>query len=197
MFCRLQQSVVLEGLSMSIFDEILNTGTLAGAIFYALVFVVIAFVLSFVVRKFLQRLFDRGNRPWLDRTALVFITQFIQVMILVFASIWYFYLIPALRNIGAAILATAGVASIVIGLAAQNTLGNIISGISILMYRPVRLGDKVKVYASAGDETGVVESISLGYTTLRMSNGEKIIIPNSVLASTVIVNYGEQGEESV
>jgi small-conductance mechanosensitive channel len=54
------------------------------------------------------------------------------------------------------------------------------------------LGDKIKVYASAGDETGVVESITLGYTTLTMPNDEKIIIPNSVLASTIIVNYGRQ-----
>lgn len=180
---------------MSFIDEILNPTTLAGAIFYALAFVILAFVLSFVVRRLLHRLFDRGERPRVDRTALIFIMQFIQVMIFVFATIWYFHLIPALRNIGTAILATAGVASIVLGLAAQNTLGNIISGISILMYRPVRLGDKVKVYASAGDETGVVESISLGYTTLKMSDGEKIIVPNSVLSSTVIVNYGEQKEE--
>jgi small-conductance mechanosensitive channel len=180
---------------MSIFDEILKPETLAGAIFYALVFFVLALVISFVGRKLLQRLFDRGKRPWVDRTAMTFMMQFIQVMIFVFASIWYFSLIPALRNIGTAILATAGVASIVLGLAAQSTLGNIISGISILMYRPVRLGDMVKVYASAGEETGVVESISLGYTTLSMSSGEKIIVPNSVLASTVIVNYGEQKEE--
>jgi small-conductance mechanosensitive channel len=114
------------------------------------------------------------------------------VVIFTTAFILYFQLIPALRSIGRAILATAGIASIVLGLAAQNTLGNIISGISLLLYRPVRLGDEVKVYASAGDETGVVESLTLGYTTLRMPNNEKIIVPNSVLASTVIVNYGKK-----
>jgi len=57
------------------------------------------------------------------------------------------------------------------------------------------LGDEIKVYASAGDETGVVESITLGYTTLTMSNNEKIIIPNSVLAGTIIVNYGKKDSE--
>jgi small-conductance mechanosensitive channel len=61
------------------------------------------------------------------------------------------------------------------------------------MYRPVRLGDEIKVYASAGDETGVVDSITLGYTTLTMPNNERIIVPNSVLASTIIVNYGQKG----
>ncbi len=106
------------------------------------------------------------------------------------AAILYFHLIPALRAIGSAVIATAGVGSIVIGLAAQNSLGNIISGISLLIYRPVRLGDEIKVYASAGDETGVVESISLGYTTLTMPRNEKIIIPNSVLTNTIILNYG-------
>jgi small-conductance mechanosensitive channel len=175
---------------MSILNEILNPNTLAGAIFYAIVFVILAFVISFVMRKLLKRLLDRGKKPSIDRTAINFVIQLTQVLIFIIASTWYFYLIPALRNIGTAILATAGVASIVLGLAAQNTLGNIISGISILLYRPVRMGDTVKVYASSGEETGVVESIDLGYTTLMTSENERIIVPNSVLASTVIVNYG-------
>lgn len=173
-----------------ILASLLDPETLAGAIFYAVLLIVLAIITSFAVRRFLHRLVARGQRSKGDRTAITFISQLTQVAIFVIACILYFHIIPSLRTIGTAILATAGVASIVLGLAAQNTLGNIISGISLLLYRPVRMGDEIKVYASAGDETGVVESISLGYVTLTMPNNEKIIIPNSVLASTVIVNYG-------
>jgi small conductance mechanosensitive channel len=107
------------------------------------------------------------------------------------AAILYLHLVPALRSLGTAILTTASVASIVIGLAAQNTLGNLISGVSLLLYRPVKLGDLVRVDAPTGQESGVVEAITLGYTTLLSSNDQKIVIPNSVMASNVIVNLGK------
>jgi small-conductance mechanosensitive channel len=173
-------------------ENIFNPNTLIGAVFYALLFFFISLALSILMRKFVDGLVQSRVKTAIDRTAATFITQLSQVGIYIAASIIYFHLIPALRAIGTAILATAGVASIVIGLAAQNTLGNLVSGISLLLYRPFRLGDKIKVYASAGDETGVVEGITLGYTILRMPNDEKIIVPNSVLASTVIVNFGRQ-----
>jgi small-conductance mechanosensitive channel len=173
-------------------EVLLNPGTLPGAIFYAVLLALLALIASMVLRRFMHRAIGRAKRSYIDRTAATFLSQFLQVSFFVIASIIYFHIVPALRAIGTAILATAGVASIVLGLAAQNTLGNIISGISLLLYRPVRVGDKVKVYASAGDETGVVESITLGYTTLTMPDNEQIIVPNSVLASTVIVNYGRQ-----
>lgn len=179
----------------STLENLFSPESLSGAIFYAFLFLFIAFVSSYFLRKFIQRLISRSGRSSVDRTAVTFVSQLLQVTLFILAAILYFHLIPSLRALGSAILATAGVASIVIGLAAQNTLGNIISGISLLIYRPVRLGDEIKVYASAGDETGIVESITLGYTTLTMSNGEKIIVPNSVLASTIIVNYGSRNSE--
>jgi small-conductance mechanosensitive channel len=176
----------------SFFLNLLNRDTLMGAFFYAVLLVLLAILGSIITRRVIHGFIRRSQRLTIDKTSATFISQFLQVGFFTIATILYFHIIPALRVIGTAILATAGVASIVLGLAAQNTLGNIISGISILLYRPIRLGDKVKVYASAGDETGVVESITLGYTTLKMSDEEKIIVPNSVLASTVIVNYGNE-----
>lgn len=175
----------------TIFVQLINPGTLAGAIFYAVIVFGVAYLISRIIKKSIQTFFLKKHKTNADQTASEFVAQLVQLGIFLISSILYSSLIPSLRVIGAALLATAGVASIVIGLAAQNTLGNIISGISILLYRPVRKGDKVKVYASAGDETGIVESITLGYTTLIMDNGEKIIVPNSVLASTVLVNYGK------
>lgn len=175
----------------TIFVQLINTGTLVGAIFYAIVIFGLAFLISRFIKKSIRTFFLKKHKTNADQTASEFVAQLFQLGLFLIASILYSSLIPSLRVLGTALLATAGVASIVIGMAAQNTLGNIISGISILIYRPIRKGDKVKVYASAGDETGVVETITLGYTTLIMENGEKIVVPNNVLASTVIVNYGK------
>jgi small-conductance mechanosensitive channel len=85
-------------------------------------------------------------------------------------------------------LAGASVASVVIGLAAQSTLGNLVAGIAITIYRPFRLGDVLQVAAPSGPDVGTVELISLGYTTLRSADGHMIVVPNAVAASSVTVN---------
>ena len=87
-----------------------------------------------------------------------------------------------------ALLAGAGVASVVIGLAAQSTLGNLVAGVSMTIYRPFRLGDTLQVATPTGTEIGSVEHISLGYTTLRVQDGRFVVLPNSLAASQVTLN---------
>jgi small-conductance mechanosensitive channel len=89
---------------------------------------------------------------------------------------------------GTALLAGASVASVVIGLAAQSTLGNLVAGIAITIYRPFRLGDTLQVATPTGTDIGTVELISLGYTTLRAAAGHLIVLPNSSAASQVVIN---------
>jgi small-conductance mechanosensitive channel len=73
-------------------------------------------------------------------------------------------------------------------LAAQSTLGNLVAGVSLTIYRPFRLGDTLQVAAPTGTEIGVVEMISLGYTTLRAPAGHLVVVPNSLAASQVLIN---------
>ena len=62
------------------------------------------------------------------------------------------------------------------------------AGVSITIYRPFRLGDTLQVAAPTGTEIGVVETISLGYTTLRAPAGHLVVLPNSLAASQVLIN---------
>lgn len=107
------------------------------------------------------------------------------------ALVLYAHLIPVLRQLGTALLTGVSVASVVIGLAAQNTLGNVIAGFSLLLYRPVRIGDRVQVAGPSGPCIGTIESLSLGYTIIRVEDGRKIIVPNSTMASQVTVNLND------
>jgi len=124
----------------------------------------------------------------LDRTTISFLQQILTALIWVAMLILYAHLIPVLRSLGTALLAGASVASVVIGLAAQSTLGNLVAGVSITIYRPFRLGDTLQVAAPTGTEIGVVELISLGYTTLRAPAGHLVVVPNSLAASQVTIN---------
>lgn len=62
------------------------------------------------------------------------------------------------------------------------------AGISLLLYRPFKLGDRLQVLAPTGLETGVVESLSLGYTLLRTDDNRGVVLPNSVMASQTTIN---------
>lgn len=92
--------------------------------------------------------------------------------------------IPQVRDIAGGLLASSAVLAVVIGLAAQSTLGNFVAGVLIAFTQPLRLGDRVVI----GDETGVVEEIGLTYTFLRTDDNSRLVIPNQKLASDTIRN---------
>ena len=74
-----------------------------------------------------------------------------------------------------------------IGLAAQSTLANLVAGFALLLYRPFRVGDEVQLNTPKGVMTAKVENLTLGYTFLRYEEENQIIVPNSVMASAIII----------
>ncbi len=123
-----------------------------GAVAYFLIFVVAAMVLSRALRVAVHAELTRKGH--IDRTTISFLQQLGTVLIWVIVLILYAHLIPVLRSMGTALLAGASVASVVIGLAAQSTLGNLVAGVSITIYRPFRLGDTLQVAAPTGTDIG-------------------------------------------
>lgn len=164
----------------------ISPDSLTGALLYLALFALTALILSRGVRATIHASIARHGH--IDKTTGSFLQQLTTALIWIGMLILYAHLIPVLRAMGTALLAGAGVASVVIGLAAQSTLGNLIAGIAITLYRPFRLGNTLQVAAPTGTEIGTVELISLGYTTLRTPSGRLIILPNSLAASQVAVN---------
>jgi small conductance mechanosensitive channel len=160
---------------------------LVGALMYLLLFVVAATLLSRALRAAVHAAMARQGQH-LDRTTVSFLQQAGIAAIWVVMLILYAHLIPVLRSLGTALLTGASIASVVIGLAAQSTLGNLVAGVAITLYRPFRLGDRLQVTAPTGTEIGTVETISLGYTTLRTDDGRFVVLPNSVASSQVSIN---------
>jgi small conductance mechanosensitive channel len=92
--------------------------------------------------------------------------------------------IPQVRAVAGALLASSAVLGIVIGFASQRTIGNVVAGLLIAFTQPIRLGDRVEVEAGAGN----VEEIGLTYTFIRTDDGARLVIPNEKLASDTIRN---------
>ena len=104
-------------------------------------------------------------------------------------------LIIALRIAGVhpgTLVAGSAFTAVILGLAAQQTLGNLIAGTVLLSARPFRVGERVRLQAGAvgGTVEGVVSSLGLLYTTLARGE-DRIMIPNNVVLSAAVVPLRE------
>ncbi|MBR0057271.1 MAG: mechanosensitive ion channel, partial [Kiritimatiellae bacterium] len=85
----------------------------------------------------------------------------------------------------ASIVAVVGAAGIAVGLALQNSLSNLASGILLVTLKPFHAGD----YIEGAGQAGSVIEVGFFTTTLRTFDGRKVVIPNSKLTDDSIVNY--------
>ena len=98
-----------------------------------------------------------------------------------------------LVGLRASALVTGGaITAVVIGLAAQQTLGNVIAGIMVISAHPFVVGDKIKLRSGslAGELEGTVTSLGLLYTELE-AGGDRTMVPNNVVLGSVIVPLRE------
>jgi small conductance mechanosensitive channel len=171
------------------FSNLLNPGTYPGAIFYAIAVIVVAWVVGRALHLAIHRYLDRAEAAGADSTSVRFLGQLAKGVIYIIAFLCYARLIPALQSLGTTWLASVGVVSVVIGLATQSTLSNLVAGISLILYRPFRIGDRIQVTTPTGPEIGVVDSIDLGYTSLCTPDGRRIVLPNSIITNQTNINF--------
>jgi small conductance mechanosensitive channel len=115
-----------------------------------------------------------------------FLIRLLLLGVAIFVALRYAGLDPRALTIGGAFTA------VVLGLAAQNTLGNILAGVLLLSARPFRVGDRVRFQAGGvgGQIEGVVMSLGLLYVTLAQGE-DTIMIPNNVAMNAAIVPLRE------
>jgi len=136
-----------------------------GAIALAVGIAVIASLLSAILGRLLLRsnwVMGRLERK-VDPTMIRYIVHGKSLVIALLAVIVYTSLVPQLRGLLGSLLAGAGVMALVVGFAAKSTLSNLISGIALAFYRPIRIGDRVDIE----NEHGTVEDITLRHTIVR------------------------------
>jgi small-conductance mechanosensitive channel len=151
---------------------------------------VIATVLNILVKRWRKKVVGLLRAKGMEKTAALE-TQVMIIRRLFIAGLYFFALMlillqfDAARSIGAGLLASAGVAGIIIGMAAQSTFSNIMAGVMIAFSQPVKLNDAV---IFEGD-FGWIEEISLMHTIIKTWDNRRIVVPNGVLANKVIQNW--------
>jgi len=172
--------------------ELIDPSGPVGAVFWGVVFTAATILLAAAIRRAARRL-----EPHLsDRTGLQFATALAQLLAYLVGAVLYAHVVPELRALGTALLTGVSVVSVVVGLAAQSTLANLVAGLSLVLYRPIRVGDRIQVNSPKGPVTASVTSVSLGYTVLRDDDNHEVIVPNSVMVTSVVIRFEAAGSGS-
>ncbi|GAB4155342.1 MAG: mechanosensitive ion channel [Planctomycetota bacterium] len=169
-------------------QKLYDSFVLYGAQVLAAIFI---FIVGYVAAKILKAILRRAlNAKNVDPTIVVFVSN------LAFAAMLVFVIVAALSKLGVettSLIAIIGAAGLAIGFALQGSLSNFASGLLIIMFRPLKVNEYVNV---AGAE-GVVNAIELFTTTLTTLDNKTIVIPNSSITSSNIVNFSRQDKRRV
>ena len=117
---------------------------------------------------------------------------FIFIVVIVGASI-ILSQFPSLEKLGISMMASAGIATVVVGIAAQSTLGNIIAGVQIALTKPARIGDAVIIE----DSYGFVEDITFTYMVVRTWNLRRLVIPLKTVISESFENLSMTNPQKI
>jgi small conductance mechanosensitive channel len=153
-------------------------------------FSVIVLGISFIIGRILRLIIGRlvkgaSTKLKVDPTKYNFLKNAVEFIVYIVALIIIFNSIPRLRDYGTALFAGAGVLAAIVGFASQSAFSNIVSGVFIVIFRPFRVGDRVRVGQLY---TGDVEDITLRHTVIKDFENRRIVIPNSVVNNETIIN---------
>lgn len=139
---------------------------------------------TLVAARLVDRRLARRDLPPATATRYRILRRSVLTLIVFVGLLSALLVIPQVRAVAAGILASSAVIGIVVGFAAQRTIGNFIAGLLIAISQPIRLGD----YVETEGLTGVVEEIGLTYTFIRTADNDRLVIPNEKIASDTIRN---------
>jgi small-conductance mechanosensitive channel len=161
-------------------------GTIWDDIFFAILVLVIAFIIGRILRFVIGRFVKTASTKLkVDPTKYNFLKNAVEFIVYIVAVIVIFNSIPSLAHYGTALFAGAGVLAAIVGFASQSAFSNIVSGIFIVIFRPFSVGDRVRVGQLY---TGDVEDITLRHTVIKDFENRRIVIPNSVVNNETIIN---------
>jgi small-conductance mechanosensitive channel len=151
---------------------------------HRLIIAAAVFLLVWVVAQLVDWWLSRRPVPPEVETRYRVLRRAVTTTIVVVGLFSALLVIPQVRAVATGILASSAVIGIVVGFAAQRTIGNFIAGLLIAISQPIRLGD----YVETEGFTGVVEEIGLTYTFIRIEDNDRLVVPNEKIASDTIRN---------
>lgn len=163
-----------------------NLDSFFGILAYVLLVVLIAWVLSRIIRAIIIQLIKLKKEDRYGRTSIQFFKNSVAFVVGLLSVIYIIMTVPAFRSKATLIFSGAGILAAIIGFAAQAALSNLIAGAFIVIFRPFRVGDYIKLDEA---RVGIVEDITLRHTVINNFENKRLIIPNSVISTDSVLNH--------
>lgn len=118
-----------------------------------------------------------------------------RAVVVVMTVVFILLTFPEARAPMASVLASAGVVSVIAGLAAQTTLGNMFAGLQLAFTDAIRVGDTVMLEGQ--DQPGQVEEITLTYVVVRIWDGRRLILPSTEFTNKPFENWTRESASQI
>ena len=146
------------------------------------------------VAQGLQHEFDAADDPVAmraQRTRLEILARTVNVAVVIITVSLIMLNIPGVRDVGTAMLASAGLAALAVGAAAQPALKSLIGGLQMALTQPLRIGDLVKLEG----EVGRVEEIRMSFVTVRTWDERVLVVPTVRFLEDTFENWSRVSEK--
>lgn len=160
---------------------------ITNSVFTSFLILVATLIIGYAFSHFYRKFINNSTRIIQnDPTNYKFLGHSITAIIYIVGISWAISEVQPLKSMANSLLAGAGILAVAVGFASQHALSNVISGIFIVIFKPYRVNDRLRIKDSL---LGVVEDITLRHTVLRDFENRHIIIPNSIISNEMIVNF--------
>ena len=151
---------------------------------FVLAVLIISILISRLLRYVLAKMISKRRSQ--SNTSLNFLKNSIRFLTLVIAFIIIVLSVPVLRQQAKFIFSGAGILAAIIGFAAKDAISNLVAGSFIVIFKPFRVGDYVRLDSN---RVGIVQDITLRHTIINNFENKRLIIPNSIISTESILNH--------
>ena len=167
-------------------DQLLELDTGLHIAIYIVGVLIISWLFSIFFRLLIVTSLKYSKSDRYKNTSLQFLKNSIKFFVVMIAVVFIITTVPALKSKAAFFFSGAGILAAIIGFAAQAAISNLIAGLFIVIFKPFRVGDYIKL-----DENrmGIVEDITLRHTVINNFENKRLIIPNSIISTESVLNH--------
>lgn len=166
-------------------------------IIQTIILLVVVTIATIILVKLTNNLFKRMVNKSVEKGYSITILSFIRYLLLGLiyfsAIITVITTIKPMQSLVKSLFAGSSVLALVIGLASQEAVGNIVGGFMILTFKPFVIGDVIKYVDK--NIVGTVEDITLRHTTIKTLENKRVIVPNGIINKEVIENANYKDEK--
>lgn len=152
-------------------------------LFFRMTFVASIVIISMIAGKILSMYLMRALQDKMDRKQLSMLLKLMRYSFVFLVTV--FFILPFMGLELSSLLVAGGVLGLILGIAGQSIVANLISGIFLTLERPIKIGDQVNIDNNAG----VIEDITFVSTIIRTFDGLYVRVPNDKVFLNNITNY--------